>query len=90
VARLPPLGRPVSGDDDDPGGFLGFVVHLAIESGPTATAALGGLFGALVLGAAGNTADRGERWERVVPDRLRVSVVPLRTGRVGLGAAISF
>jgi len=55
------------------------------------------LFGAVVGGAAFGAIGAGigalvktERWEEVPLDRLRVSIVPLRDGRLALGLSVAF
>lgn len=79
-----PTGE-LEGDD-----ILTFLLNLALQSGPAATAVFGGLLGATVGGAAGHAADRRERWENVRPERFRIGAVPLAGGRVAIGVAIGF
>ena len=54
-----------------------------------AVLAVGAALGTLAGGLIGKAA-RGERWEEVPLDALRVSFVPHREGRFGLGLTVEF
>ncbi len=71
-------------------GILELALYLTVQSGPAASAVLGGLLGAALLGSAGNLADHRPHWVRVAPVRLRFGAVPLREGGVAFGVSIAF
>lgn len=83
-------------------GFLGgAIVGTAIAAGATDTGdewydlivAFGAGVGAgsgLLVGAVAGAFIKTDRWEEVPLDRLRVSVVPQRDGRFGLGLSLRF
>ena len=49
-----------------------------------------GIAGGALIGAAIGAAIKTDRWKNVPLDRLRVSLVPQRDGRLALGLAVSF
>ncbi len=71
-------------------GVLSYLLFLAVQSGPTASAVLGGLLGSAILGSAGRVIDRRPRWVRVAPERLRFGAVPLRGGGAAFGISVAF
>ncbi len=71
-------------------GVLSYVLFLVAQSGPTASAVLGGLLGSAIMGSAGRVVDRRPRWVRIEPERLRFGAAPLRGGGVAFGVSIAF
>ncbi len=83
--------RPSWGTDgDEEEGVVNALVNVVLRAGPTATGVMCGFFGGLLFGAMGLSIDQRDRWERIRPESLRFAVVPLPSGRVGLGASFSF
>ncbi len=63
------------------------------DVGPEVAALVGGIaggLGGLLVGATIGRSSKTDRWREVPLDRLRVSVVPQRDGRFGLGLSVRF
>ena len=77
------------------GGVFGAALGEGVCSGgcPAAFAGIGALGGGAVgtlIGLGIGAASKSERWEEVPLDQLRVSFVPQRDGRFGLGLSVRF
>ena len=75
---------------EDEDNLFGQFFAWLMNRGPASGALLGAGLGAAILGGAGRHIERRERWESIRPEGLRLDLVPLPAGRVGLGASIHF